>query len=251
MRDQLLFAVTPYIVALAFVPVCAARYALCGRQPDRYGTVPVGFDWCRFIRAAWWSSLAVVALGHVLAFGFPDYLLLWNRQLFRLAVLEVAGVAAGTVASAGLLATLVRLSRTRDRNVVSPPVDVITQTLALVGMLSGVGIAIVYRWGSSWSEVTLVPYLYSLARFEPSPVLVTHLPLLVKLHVACAFAVVGAFPFTDMARRVIAPVDRLGRSVLAPVCRIACAACCALAARITGQVPALCARLLRNGTEEN
>jgi nitrate reductase gamma subunit len=251
MRDQLLFAAAPYIATLALVTVCAVRYVYCCSRPDAYATPPSGRDWCRSVRAVWGAALAIVALGHLVAFAFPDSVLLWNRQLSRLVLLEVTGVIAGSLASAGVLAMLVRIARAPDSDDPPSPVEVIARTLVLVGMLSGIGIALFYRWASSWSEVTLVPYLYSVARLEPATALVTHMPLLVKLHVACAFAIVAVFPFTDMAQSLFMQVDRLMRSTLVPVLGIARGASSPLATRIAGRLSALCARVLRNSAEEN
>jgi nitrate reductase gamma subunit len=251
LRDYLLFAVAPYIAALALLVAGAARYVLWHGWPNPYGASVSRRNGIRFVRAAWRSALIIVALGHVLAFAFPTYLLLWNRQVFRLVVLEVTGVLAGSLASAGVLATLVRLSQARDGDDAASPVQVIARTLVLVGMWSGVGIAAFYRWASSWSEVTLVPYLVSVVRLEPSSALVTRLPVLVKLHVACAFAIVAAFPFTDMALLLVMHVDRLGRRTIAPVLGIARGAGSALGAWITAWLPALLSRVLRNSAEEN
>jgi hypothetical protein len=77
------------------------------------------------------------------------------------------------------------------------------------------------------------------------------MPLLVKLHVACAFAIVAVFPFTDMAQSLFMQVDRLMRSTLVPVLGIARGASSPLATRIAGRLSALCARVLRNSAEEN
>ena len=91
MRDYLVFAVAPYVAAFAFPAVCAVRYLLWRARP-RQGT-PLGR--ARGLAAsastAGQLALVVIALGHVLAFAFPEYLLQWNRQLFRLIVLEAFG----------------------------------------------------------------------------------------------------------------------------------------------------------------
>ena len=249
MSDHLLFVVAPYVAALVFVSVCLVRYVLWRRRPDRGTTQFAGGD--GLVGAAWRSALVVVGLGHLLAFAFPDYLLLWNRQLFRLVVLEGSGVIAGSLALAGLLATFMRPLRASHRFGARPPVDVIAATLVLVAMMSGVGIAVIYRWASSWSEVTLGPYLYSLARLEPSTYLVTGLPVVVKLHVFCAFAILAVSPFTQTVRSVILPVDRLTRRTLAPVSAILRPAWYALEERTTVRAQALRAKVLGSGAEEN
>jgi respiratory nitrate reductase gamma subunit len=251
MRDYLLFAVAPYVALLAFVSVCAVRYVVWQGGP-RQADAPRRRGDNRVSRMAWRAALAVVAFGHLMAFFLPDYVLEWDRQLARMVVVEVAGVVAGGLATAGLLDALLRRLRAQRRgDVSSSPFDIVAGTLGLIATMSGVGIAVLYRWASSWAEVTLAPYVRSLARFDPSITLVTHLPLLVKLHVVCAFVLLMALPFSDLSRLVVAPADRLARRACEPMAGLARAARSAAGARITTLAHACSARLLRNGAEEN
>ena len=250
MRDQLLFAVAPYVAALVLVPIGAAQYARWRSRP-RPSPSPVAIRGDRLLRFAWLAALAIVTLGHVLAIVFPESLLAWNRQLSRLVLLEISGALAGTLATAGLLAALVRLVRAHDGEGAPSPMASAARTLVLVGMSSGLASAVSYRWASSWSEVTLVPYLYSLARLDPAPALVTHLPFLVKLHVVCAFAILAVLPFTGMIGVASAPFDRVTRAALSPIAALARTARAALALHVTPHAETLRARVLRDNAEEN
>jgi nitrate reductase gamma subunit len=247
MRDYLLFAVAPYVSALVFVTACVARFVLWRQRPNREPARPAGRPGAGGI--VWRAALAVVAIGHLLAFAFPGYLLVWNRGLVRLIVLEGSGLVIGVLAVAGLIGALVR-PRQEDHGARSL-VEVVAATLVCLGMLSGLGIAVFYRWASSWSEVTLVPYLYSLVRLQPSTNLVTHLPVLVKLHVVAAFAVLAVFPFTNMARAVIEPVDQLTDWILAPASRAFRPAWLALRRWTAARVQTASALVLRDGEKEN
>jgi len=95
-------------------------------------------------------------------------------------------------------------------------IDVAALTLVAVSMLSGVLMAVLYRWASSWAEVTLVPYLYSLAYLDPATSLVTRLPMLVKLHVASAFALVALAPCTSVGGRAAAAIAGALRAFASP-----------------------------------
>ena len=161
-------------------------------------------------------ALAVIVLGHVLAFVFPESLQQWNRQLVRLLVLEASGAIAAVVAILGLGVSGIRAARTRHRDA-QAPADIVASALVLTAMLSGLGVAVLYRWASIWSAVTIVPYLHSLAGLDPRISLVTSLPLLVKLHVASAFALVAILPFTEMALAAMVWIDGLARRTLAPL----------------------------------
>jgi nitrate reductase gamma subunit len=250
MRDYLLFGVSPYVALLMFVSVCAVRYFVWPVRSTR-GTASRRQPPSLLSRIAWRAALAVVVFGHLMAFVFPDYLLGWDRQLGRMIVVEVAGLIAGVLATAGLFFALLRLLRAQRQGGASSPFDVVAGTLGLVATMSGVGTAVFYRWASSWAEVTLVPYVRSLSRLDPSITLVTHLPFLVRLHVVCAFVLLAALPFSDLSRLVLVPVDRLARLAFEPVAGLARAAGPALAARVSSLTHAWSARLLRNGAEEN
>jgi nitrate reductase gamma subunit len=75
-------------------------------------------------------------------------------------------------------------------------------------MVSGVAIALVYRWASSWSVVTLTPYVLSLPSAHPRVDLVASTPFLVRLHVLGAFASIALMPFGDTFARCVAGVRR-------------------------------------------
>jgi nitrate reductase gamma subunit len=213
-RDYLVFAVAPYVAALAFLPVCAARYLLWRARGDGERPAPLSRGITPPIGTAGRVALLVVALGHVLALVFPEYLLQWNRQFGRLLALEASGAIAAVVAIAALVMSAIRSARGGHHDA---PADVVARTLVLIAMVSGLAVAAIYRWASIWSAVTLLPYLYSLIGLDPKPSLVTYLPPLIKLHVASAVALVAVLPFTGTALAAIAGIDRLARRALAPL----------------------------------
>jgi nitrate reductase gamma subunit len=71
--------------------------------------------------------------------------------------------------------------------------------------------ALVYRWGSDWYLHTAVPWLYSLATFNPQIQYVTALPWEVKLHMLGGFLIILLFPFTRLVHIVTYPVTYLWR----------------------------------------
>jgi hypothetical protein len=75
--------------------------------------------------------------------------------------------------------------------------------------VSGLAIAVLYRWGTSWSIGTLTPYITSLLRGEPANGLVEQMPFLIRLHVFALFAVLAVVPFTSAAMIVVAAGDRV------------------------------------------
>jgi nitrate reductase gamma subunit len=191
MRDHLLFAVLPYVGALSFAAGCVIQMVRRRRAGRR--EMPAAIRGA--FRLAFVAALAALALGHLLTLGFPDAVLRWDQGFVRLLLLEGTQIVAGGIVVAGALAGLARLLHPPEGGSRST-IDLVVATLLLVAMTSGLALALLYRWASAWSTVTLAPYLFSLAHLHPSTELVTDLPPVVKLHVLSAFIVVAVLPFT-------------------------------------------------------
>jgi len=209
MRDRLLFAVLPYLGALAFIAGCVVQVTL--RRRVRRNNVPTSNRGVFAIACR--GAVAAVAIAHVLTLVFPDLVLRWDRQFVRLVFFEGTRLVAGGLLAAAMIRVLARVLRGAPDGTRST-VDVVAVTLLLITVTSGLAIAIVYRWASSWSAVILAPYLSSIVRFDPSTDLVTRLPVLVKLHVVSSMAILAILPFTRPARAI---VGRLRRTVVEPV----------------------------------
>ena len=250
MSDQVLFAVAPYVAAALFVLAGTARYMLW-RRPDRSAGGLSMRDGRSLVVAATYSAFAVIAVLHLLAFAVPRDLLLWNQDLRRLLLLEGAGMGAGSIALAGFLAMQVRRQRAPDGWRADSPADVAAGTLVFMITMSGIAVALTYRWASSWSEVTVVPYLHSLLQLRPSTALVTRLPFLVRLHLFGAFALLAIAPLGRIGGSVLLSVDRLLQWTLAPVSSVVRRAGDVIEARSAARVRATYASLLRNDHEEN
>ena len=250
MSDQLLFVVTPYMAAALFLLACTGRYAL-RRRSDRSAAAPSTGGARRLVIFAAGSGFALVAAQHLVAFAAPNDVLIWNQQLRRLLVLEAAGMGAGIVALAGFLAMQLRHFRARDGRSADSPADVVAATLVFLSTMSGIAVALTYRWASSWSAVTVVPYLHSLLRLQPSTTVVARLPFLVRLHVFGAFVLLAIAPLSRVGGALLLSVDRLLRSTFAPLSSTAGQAWRLIGAERTARVRAACSSLLRNDHEEN
>lgn len=251
MTDYALFVVAPYVAALFFVLASVIRYGLSRPLADWDVTTFSGGDSSRLLIAVTRVGLGVVALGHLVAFAAPDRVLLWNQRFARLLTLEAAGMVAASVALAGLVAACVRHVRAPNRRGAWSPIDVVAGTLVLMGMISGLAVAIRYRWASSWAEVTVVPYLRSLAHLDESATLVTRLPFLVRLHIFGAFALLAAAPMSGIIRVVTLPLQRLRQWTPAPAANLRRPAWSATAAWGTTRVKDACAALVQDAAEEN
>ena len=97
-----------------------------------------------------------------------------------------------------------RLSEKRVR-VVTTPMDLVVLVLLLVSVITGVLIATVYRFGSSWFTAVFTPYLWSVLTFQPQVSLVAPLPWVIKLHVINFFVLLAVFPFSRLVHIVTYP----------------------------------------------
>ena len=220
MSDHALFAVTPYLAGVSLVAVSLLRYllarqrgALAGGAASITGTSSRG-------RRALNIGLGGLAAAHVALVAFPQLVLAWNQSPARLFALEAVFFALGVAALVGLLYALAShlghdpLSR---RSLI----DTAFLGLLLVALASGLATAVLYRWASSWSAVTLTPYVHSVLSLEPRVTLVTAMPYAVKLHVFSGLALIALFPFTRLVYAVLVPFDRAAGLVLLPAQRMA------------------------------
>ena len=198
------FSQAPFVALI----VCAIAGAIvCGRIANHSQAPRRG----RWTAARCLLSIAFAAVGieHLLLLVAPQAVLHWNADVRRLIVLEAGGAIAGCACVAAALVALWRqLFTDASRN--QSIGRTLNLSVATVMMVSGVAIAVAYRWASSWSVVTLTPYVLSLPSTHPRVDLVASTPFLVRLHVLGAFASMALLPFGDAFAGFAA---RLRRSV--------------------------------------
>ena len=83
--------------------------------------------------------------------------------------------------------------------------------LLFVQIVTGLLIAVGYRWGSFWGTAVFVPYIRSLFTFSPRPELIEPLPWILKAHVLSFFAFVAVFPFSRLVHIITLPLNYLTR----------------------------------------
>lgn len=205
--NDVLFGVLPYAVALLAVVVTVIRWK---RHPF---TVTSLSSQLLESRQLYWGTfsfhwgLSLILIGHLAALVVPRGFELWNGEPLRLYLLEFTGLALALWAGAGI-AILIhrRLTNHRIRRVTTTMDLVVLATIA-VQILSGVWIAIGYRWGSYWGPAVFGPYITGLLTFRPDPGLVDALPLVVKIHVLAFFAFLALFPFTRLVHIITLPLQ--------------------------------------------
>ncbi|TAK31312.1 MAG: respiratory nitrate reductase subunit gamma [Chloroflexota bacterium] len=211
MIDLLLFGVFPYVAVILAVAVSLWRFKtreftftslssqfLEGRQLF-WGSVP------------WHYGILLLLLGHLIGILFPSGVQAFNGVPLRLYILEGTALALGLLALVGLVVLFIRRSANPYVQVVTSPMDMVLLLALLFQVVTGVGTAILYRWGSAWFVSVEVPWLWSLATLTPNWSYMVSLPLLAKLHAVGVFALVALLPFTRLIHIVSAPLPYLWR----------------------------------------
>ena len=151
------------------------------------------------------------ARGHLVAFLIPREILAWNSHPLRLYVLEISSLAFGILTLIGLTAAIVRRLTVPEVRVVTNRRDAVLFALLAVQVVSGLGTAVLYPWGSSWYAATATPYLWSLFRMAPDITAVAVMPWLVKIHFVNAFVLLAYAPFSRLVHVLVAPLPYLWR----------------------------------------
>lgn len=210
MDGSLLYAWLPYTAAVLLIVVPVWR---CGGSAARRAALPArsraGAQLYRGSRA-WRLALALLLLGHLAAFIAPRFVESWDRSPARLLLLEGAGLAFSAVAVLGLI----DLARRRPEGTIPVP-DSLLLGLCAVSLLSGAAAALLYRWGSSWYALSLLPYFRSLVRLQPDLSFILPLPPPVKLHLLAGIAAATVLPFTQAPFALIGPAVDLWRRAAA------------------------------------
>ena len=107
---------------------------------------------------------------------------------------------------------LFRRMTDRRVKVVTNTMDLVILVLLIFQVSSGVLIAMLYRWGSSWYAASMVPYLRSLVWLQPDSSFVASMPWLVKAHITGAFLIIATVPFSRLVHFLSVPIGYLWRS---------------------------------------
>lgn len=208
---ELLFVAVPYAVIVLFFAMTLKRFVsdkfsystyssqfLENRQ-HFYGSVP------------WHFGILALLAGHLAAFLIPKTVLWWNSIPLRLWITELAGLIFAFVTLMGLINLMIRRARDPRVRAVTTKLDVLILVMLLVQVLSGMYIAMFYRWGSNWFAAVLSPYLKSIFTLSPDASGVVDLPWMIKAHVLGAYAIFAVFPFTRLVHVLVVPNPYLWR----------------------------------------
>jgi nitrate reductase gamma subunit len=207
--DYWLFGVWPYVAAgcLLIGPIVRVVGPWQSRA-DLQRQFSASVEWL-WGDAYWRRGVLFVLVGHLLILLFPAGILSWNRSPVRLLVLEGTLLAASVLAVAGLVGLLGHnLDRWRAGARTAHAESAVLALVTLV-MASGLLLAVLDRWASSWAAVMWPSYLASVVNLTPDVAIVARMPYLVRLHVASALALMTVLPFTAAIALVLFPLARV------------------------------------------
>jgi nitrate reductase gamma subunit len=233
MSDRALFAIAPYVAALIFLFGTVVRLSR-ERPQRRAASSPPVRALFRGHRVGAIALIVVLAI-HIATWLVPG-LPARGQSVTRVIAIEIALFAIGLVAAVGLARVTVTSLRELPASVrvsaFAPPLapasapapaparprlaDMMLLGVLAVAVASGLAMAARYRWASTWSAVTLTPYVRSLVELEPNVQLLA-LPYLIKLHVFSGVALLAVLPFTSVMHRLLIPIHRLLDRLVTPV----------------------------------
>ncbi len=211
MSSVVLFVAFPYVAVILAVVGGIYRYSsdrftysslssqFLENRMEFWGAVP------------WHYGILAILAAHLLALLVPGGWAFLIGAPARLYVLEVTGLALALITILGLLLLIIRRLTNVRVLAVTSIMDWVLLAVLLVQVSLGFWVALFYRWGSDWYLHTAVPWLVSLATFNPKIEFVTALPWVVQLHMLIGFLVILLFPFTRLVHLVTLPLGYLWR----------------------------------------
>jgi nitrate reductase gamma subunit len=160
----------------------------------------------------WHLGIILVLLGHLVAIFLPR---VWGSLMTHptlLVVTETVGMGAAALGLAGLVVLALRRLTSGRVQAVTTTMDLVVLALLFFQSLLGLLTAVLHRWGAAWSTATVVPYFWSILLLQPDPSLVADLPPIVKAHLAGAWLVLLAVPFSRLVHVLALPLAYLWRA---------------------------------------
>jgi nitrate reductase gamma subunit len=195
----LVVVATTYRVRYRKFSVSSLSSQLLEREKLYWGSVP--FHW----------GILIILLGHLMALIIPSSFTAWNSVPVRLYALEITGFALAAWALGGLGILLWRRFQSKRVRVVTTRMDLVVLVLIIAQVVTGMAVALFYRFGSFWGPEVFAPYIRSLMTLDPRPELLADLAIVIRLHVFLFFVFLGIFPFTRLVHVITVPLQYIFR----------------------------------------
>ena len=181
--NQMLFGAMPYILLTIAIVGTIWRFTTNKYSWSSQSSQFLENKTLFFGSFPWHYGIITLLLGHFIGFIVPSAVLAWNGVPIRLYILELTGLAFGFLALFGLLALIYRRLTNARVKALTSGWDVLILIVLLIQVVTGLGNAIVYRWGSNWYAASAVPWMWSVLSLNPQVDYVANLPLVTKVHI--------------------------------------------------------------------
>ena len=151
----------------------------------------------------WHYGIITILVGHIIGLIVPSSFLLWNSVPVRLYILELTALSFGFLAFFGLLALIYRRITNARVKALTSSWDVLLLIILVIQVVTGLGNAILYRWGSNWYAAAAVPWMWSIFKLSPNVDYVANLPLITKTHIFNAMIFIAFIPFSRLVHFVV------------------------------------------------
>lgn len=211
MLNQLLFVIFPYVAIAVMLVVSIYRYFNNSYKFSSLSSEFLESDKLFWGSVPWHYGILTLLVGHLIGFLFPVHVMAFNSVPLRMLIIEIAALIFGLISLFGLITLIRRRFVVKRVRVVTSKMDIIILFFLLLQTLSGIGTAVMYRWGINWYATSMAPYLSSIFCFNPQMEYVMNMPNLVKFHIVNAFFILALLPFTRLLHFLILPVQYLWR----------------------------------------
>lgn len=205
MLNSFIFVVMPYVALALLIFVTPYRFCSSRLTWSAYSTQFLESNTLFWGINPWHYGIIPVLAGHFLGVIAPGPMKEFLGNQNNLIIFESIGLALGLFAVFGCLLLLLRRVNVPILKKVTFYSDWVLLYLLAAQALSGVYVATFMRWGSQWYLHSAVPYIWSLATFNPQVEYMADFPLVFKLHAAGAFLIVALLPFTKLVHLFYVP----------------------------------------------
>ena len=211
MANTLFFIVLPYVALVTLIGGSMYRYFNRGFKVSSLSSQFLEGKKLFYGSLAFHWGIVFLFFGHLVAFLFPRSVILWNSIPVRLFILEITAFGFGLLTLFGLLALIYRRIDTPRLWFVTNRMDIFVYLILILQIVTGLWIAVEFRWGSSWFASVLTPYLRSIFVFNPDMAAVAAMPFMIKLHIISAYVLIGMIPFTRFIHFLVLPLAYIRR----------------------------------------
>ncbi|MBI5599558.1 MAG: respiratory nitrate reductase subunit gamma [Deltaproteobacteria bacterium] len=214
MWDSILFGFLPYVLLTVGIVGTIYRY-----MNNRFSWSSLSAQFLEnrilfFGSFPWHFGIVLVLLAHIIILLIPQTVLTWNTSPGRLYALEISGLTLGFLTLFGLVMFIYRRLTDSRVRAMTTSWDVLVLIVLAIQVVTGLGNAILYKWGSNWLAGAASPWVWSVIKFNPQVAYVANLPLVTKIHIFNAMIIILLIPFTRFVHFLafVGPLKYMTRS---------------------------------------